>query len=111
MRYLVVFQPGKTPRPPSPELDAEMARLVDEGRKSGELVMTGGLLPASMGGARVKREDGVVSVLDGPFAEAKEVVVGYAIIEVPSREAAIASTRRFLDVAGDGECEVRPLMD
>jgi len=46
-------------------------------------------------------------VTDGPFIESKEIVGGFAILEAPSKQAAIELTRKFLAVAGDGECEVR----
>ena len=57
----------------------------------------------------VRLRDNKRIVTDGPFAEGKEVVGGYAIVEAKSKEHAVAMTKRFLEVAGDGECEVRPM--
>jgi hypothetical protein len=50
-------------------------------------------------------------VTDGPFTEAKELIGGFAILQAKSKEEAIELTRRFLDVAGDGECEIRQLYE
>lgn len=55
---------------------------------------------------RYSRKNGKDTVTDGPFTEAKEVVGGYALFEVKDRDDALAFTRRFLDVAGDGTCEL-----
>jgi hypothetical protein len=52
-----------------------------------------------------------VSVTDGPFTEAKEIVGGMAIIQTPSKDEAIAWTKKFLAIAGDGESEVRQLWE
>jgi hypothetical protein len=57
----------------------------------------------------VRRANGKIVVTDGPFTESKEVVGGYAIVEAKSKEHAVAMTKRFLEVAGEGECEVRPM--
>jgi hypothetical protein len=63
-------------------------------------------------GARVRiTDDGKFTVTDGPFTESKEVVGGYAIIDVSSKEEAIEWTKRFLEVAGSGESEVREMYE
>ena len=70
-----------------------------------------GLRPTKEG-VRVRSNHGKVSMTEGPFAETKEVIGGYAILEAPSMKEAIALTKRFLAVHGDEwnlECEVRPL--
>jgi hypothetical protein len=110
MRYLAIFTPSKTARPQSGH-SAEMEKFVEASYKSGELVSTGGLLPLSSGGVRAQCEGGQITILDGPYAEAKEAVVGYAILNLPTREAVVESIKRFLKVAGDGQCEVHPIMD
>ncbi|MGH9160069.1 MAG: YciI family protein, partial [Vicinamibacteraceae bacterium] len=69
---------------------------------------TGGCHP-SVKGARIRRSNGTVTVTDGPFAETKELIAGYAVIQVQSKEEAVAWTKRFLEVAGDGESEIRQL--
>lgn len=90
---------------PSPEMMEQMDGLIEECRAKGVLIDTGGAMPGSLE-MRVRRDDGTYTVTDGPFAEAKEVVGGFAIMNVESREDAIAWTKRFLDLAGDGECEI-----
>jgi hypothetical protein len=90
---------------------AEMGKLIEESMKAGTLLLTGGLLPISKGGARVRVSGGEISVLDGPFAEAKELIGGFAVIEAKSKEDAIEMTRRFLKVAGDGETELHQIME
>ena len=67
-------------------------------------------MPTALG-ARVRRSGGAVTVTDGPFSESKEVIGGLAILHASSKEAAIEMTRRFLQVAGDGECEIRQLFE
>jgi hypothetical protein len=111
MKYLSLYTPGQRTGPPSKEYMAEMGKLIEESMKSGELVSTGGLLPISKGGARVRRTGSEISVIDGPFTEAKEVVGGFAILEAKSREDAIQMARKFLKVAGDGETEIRQMME
>jgi hypothetical protein len=60
---------------------------------------------------RVRRSDGNISVADGPFTEAKEVVCGYAPLKADSKEEAIDLACQFLKVAGNGECELRQLYE
>jgi hypothetical protein len=62
-------------------------------------------------GARVRNSNGKVTVTDGPFAEAKEVVGGFAILRANSKEEAIQLARDFLKVAGEGECELRQIFE
>lgn len=62
-------------------------------------------------GFRVRRNDGKVTVTDGPFTESKEIVGGMAIIQTTTKDEAIAWTKKFLAVAGDGESEVRQLYE
>jgi hypothetical protein len=113
MKFLSIFTPAPSEVnvPPSPEKMAAMGTLVEESMKSGHLIMTGGMLPISRGGAQVRSSAGKVTVIDGPFTESKELIVGWAIIQAASREEAIEETRKFLKVAGDGQCELRQLMD
>jgi hypothetical protein len=78
---------------------------------AGVLINTAGLRPTSEG-VRVRLSRGKVSTIDGPFAETKEVIGGYAILEAKSKSEAIELTKRFLLVHGDEwdlECEVRQL--
>jgi len=87
-----------------------MVRLIEEGLKAGWLLGTEGCLPSELG-ARVRRTGGEITVTDGPFAESKEVVGGFALLEVQSKAEAVELTRRFLSVSGDGECELRQLYE
>ncbi len=85
-----------------------MGKLIEEGMKAGWLLSTEGCLP-SAAGARVRLSDGKFVVTDGPFAEAKELVGGFAIIQANSKQEAIERTKYFLQVAGGGETEIRQL--
>jgi hypothetical protein len=96
---------------PSEKLISDMGTLIEEMTRAGVLLSTAGLRPTSEG-VRVRLARGMVSTIDGPFAETKEVIGGYAIIEAKSKDQAIELTKRFLLVHGDQweiECEVRQL--
>jgi hypothetical protein len=103
--------------PPSPELMAAVAKLADEARARGVMVAAGGLLPSSEG-VRIRAASGTTFVIDGPFAETKELIGGYAIFDLNSKKEAIESGRRFMQLHADilgtayeGELEIRPLFD
>ncbi len=110
MRYLSIYLTAERNGPPSSEEIARMGELIDEGFTQGWLVSTEGCLPSALG-ARVRRAGEAVTVTDGPFTEAKEVVGGFAILEAQSKAHALELTRRFLAVAGDGVCELRQLYE
>ncbi|MGC9946079.1 MAG: YciI family protein [Bryobacteraceae bacterium] len=112
MKFLSLYTPGPRPAgvPPSKEYMAEMAKLIEESMKSGVLVATGGLMPIAQG-ARVRHAGDEVTVIDGPFVETKELAGGFAILEAKSKEDALQMVRSFLKVAGDGECELRQIME
>ena len=96
---------------PSEKLMSDMGKLMEEMTKAGVLLSTAGLRPTSEG-VRVRLSRGKVSTVDGPFAETKEVIGGYAILEAQSKAEAVDLTRRFLTVHGTDwnvECEVRQL--
>jgi hypothetical protein len=109
-RYMSLFRSASAeptaPTPPPEEERIAMGQLIERESKAGILVSTGGLGPSGMG-ARVRRAGAEFGVVDGPFGPAEALVGGYAILEVASKEDAIAAAKRFLSVAGDGECEVR----
>ena len=119
MRFMMMVKGDeKTFGPPDPKLvaaiDKHTAELANIG---GELLEAGGLLPSAMG-AKIKASKGKVTFTDGPFSEAKELVGGYAILSLPSKEIAIEEGKRFMqmhiDVLGPsytGELEIRQLMD
>lgn len=98
--------------PPTPELIEAMHKLANREIQAGRMIDSGGLAPLSTG-ARVSVADGKVSVVDGPFVEAKEVIGGYAIFEFQNKEEAVASAVEFMQLHKDhmpdweGTCEVR----
>lgn len=118
MRFMMMVKAGKDfedGKPPSPELGAAIDRMTEEIRQKGLLIAMGGLLPSSAG-SRVRVKGGKLTVIDGPFTETKELVGGYAIMEVPTREEALELGKRFMQVHADvlgpeyeGELEIRPL--
>ncbi|AHG88791.1 YCII-related protein [Gemmatirosa kalamazoonensis] len=110
MRFLSIYKHAERNTPPTAEEMATMGALIEEGFKSGWLLGTEGCLPSALG-ARVRKTNGRVTVSDGPFTEAKEVVGGFALIRAGSKEEAVELCRRFLSVAGDGECELRQLYE
>ncbi|HEX8905227.1 MAG TPA: YciI family protein [Longimicrobiaceae bacterium] len=110
MRFLSIFRTTESNTPPSPEEMAAMGQLIEEMTARGHLIATEGCLPSALG-ARVRRSGEQVTVTDGPFTEAKELVAGFALLEAESKEQAVELTRRFLDVAGDGECEIRQVYE
>ncbi|MDX2090744.1 MAG: YciI family protein [Kofleriaceae bacterium] len=100
MRVLMSYM-GDDRSPPSPEKMAAIATFSEEMARSGVVLESGGFLPLSQG-AVVKQDKGKVTVTDGPFPETKELIVGYAIVQVKSKEEAVELSRRFMAVAGDG---------
>jgi len=93
---------------PSPELYQKMGAFVEEATKAGVIVATGGIAPTSEG-ARISLKDGRYTVIDGPFAEAKELVGGWALLECRDLPEAVEWSKRFLGVLGEGEVRVRPV--
>ncbi|WP_214105891.1 YciI family protein [Acrocarpospora catenulata] len=97
MRFLMTTKGGG--QAPDEAMYAEMGKFVEEMTKAGVLLATGGLDPV---GTRFTSSGGEVTVTDGPFTEAREAIVSFALIEVRSKEEAIEITRRFWKIAGDG---------
>jgi hypothetical protein len=95
---------------PDPKLMAKMGALIEEMTKAGVLQATGGLASTKKG-ARIRFEGGKRSVMDGPFAESKELVAGYAILDVSSKAAAIEWATRFGDVVKVHEIDVRQMCE
>lgn len=91
MRFLMTSKVTDTTPEPDEKLYAQMAEFVAELSAAGILLATGGLEP---GGVRVTSRGDEITVTDGPFAEAREVVAGFALVEVRSKEEAIELTRR-----------------
>ncbi len=110
MRFLSIYKTVERDAPPSQQEMAVMGKLVEDGMKAGTLLAVEGCMPSATG-ARVRLSNSKVKVTDGPFTEAKEVVGGLAILQANSKEEAIELVKEFLQVAGDGECELRQLFD
>jgi hypothetical protein len=89
-----------------------MHKLAEREIKAGRMIDSGGLMPLAMG-AQVRITDGKLSIVDGPFVEAKEVIGGYAIFELPGKEEALAAATEFMQLHKDlmpgweGTCELR----
>lgn len=101
--------PDAPVEPPDQEMFAKMDAFLAEVTKAGVLLATGGIAHPREG-VRVKYADGEFTVRDGPFAEAKELVGGWALLECRDIAEAVEWTKRFLTVAGDGEVTVRPVI-
>lgn len=110
MKFLSIYKHVERNTPPTPDEMASMGKLVEEGFKAGWLVATEGCLPSALG-ARVRKDGAKISVTDGPFTEAKEIVGGFAILKANSKEEAIQLAKDFLKVAGEGECEIRQIYE
>lgn len=115
MRYLMIVKGDENFRasgpPPETLMDA-IGELGIEAAKAGKMVSMGGLQHTSKG-ASVRVDGGKLTVKDGPFSEAKEVIGGFTIMELPSKEAAVEEARKFMELhrklwpAWSGECEIR----
>ena len=110
MKFLSIYKTAETGVLPTPEEMARMGKLVEDGMKAGFLLAVEGCMPSATG-ARVRLSKGKLTVSDGPFTEAKEVIGGLALLQANSKEAAIELVRQFLYAAGDGECELRQLFE
>jgi hypothetical protein len=103
MRFLMTTKGGDL-APPTETVMAEMAAFVEEMTQAGVLLATGGLDPA---GIHVSASGGKITVTDGPFTEAKEAIVSFALIEARSKEEAVELSRRFWKIIGDGEGDIQ----
>jgi hypothetical protein len=115
MRFMMIYRPADTKDmeagvPPTQDEMAKMGKFIGEMAKAGVLLATDGLLPSSKG-ARVRLSGGKLTVTDGPFTETKELIAGFAIVQVKSMAEAIELAERFLNLAGDGESEIRQMYD
>jgi hypothetical protein len=110
MKFFMKTTPAisKPPTPPSPELMAEMGRYVEESFRNGTLVATGAMDPRTK---RIEHRGDTFTVTDGPFTEAKEAVVGWAIVNADSVEAAIELSKKFWAIVGDGEGTIQRVYD
>jgi hypothetical protein len=113
MRFLLVHRLDES-KPdaysPSAEVVAGVGRMMGEMTKAGVLLAAEGVLPSSTG-ALVRSSGGKRTVTDGPFTEAKEVIGGFALLQVRSKEEAVEWAGRFAEVIGDVEVEVRQVAE
>src|SRR5260221_1958710 len=111
MRFMFIVRSAHAGSPP-PALLVAMHKLANREIAAGRMLDNGGLMPLAMG-AQVRIKDGELSVVDGPFVEAKEVIGGYAIFELRNKEEAVASAVEFMQLHKDlmpgweGTCELR----
>jgi hypothetical protein len=116
MRFMTIVKGAETSAPPPQALMDAIGKLGEEAARKGVMVEMGGLLPSAMG-ARVRLTGGRLTVTDGPFTEAKEVIGGYAVYAVKSKEEALEWARRFMVLhqehwkGWEGEVELRQLYD
>jgi hypothetical protein len=111
MKYFSIYIPKTNAGRPEGKRKEEMDEFIENSLKSGQLLMGGGFLSIKQHGCVMRRSNGKTSVIDGPYTESKELLGGFAMLEFPSREAAIEGTRSFLQVAGDGECVTYQIME
>lgn len=113
MRFLVMHYSTSDMEagvPPTPEQMEAVGALMAEYATSGVLLGGEGVHPSSKG-ARIDFTDGTARVLDGPFAEAKEVIAGFAILDVRNREEAIELAKKFAAATGTPRIDVRQVME
>jgi hypothetical protein len=111
MRYFSIYIPAPSNAGrPTGERARAMDTFVAGAVERGELIMGGGFLSIRDHGVVMRRSNGVSTIIDGPYAESKELLGGFAMLEYASREAAIEGARKFLEVAGDGECVTYQIM-
>jgi hypothetical protein len=115
MRFMMLVRHAENQGVPPKELMDAMDKLCEEALKSGEMVGTGGLGPTAQS-TRVRVSEGKVSLTDGPFTEAKEVIGGYALFELTSKEDALKSAVHFMELhkkhwpEWEGETEIRQVL-
>jgi len=115
MRFLSLIRIDETTaRPPSDQLLADMGRLMEQMTREGVLIQTAGLQPSAQG-ARLRLRGGRIAATDGPFAESKEVIGGWAILQADSKEEVMRIGAEFMELHRkhwpefEGESEIRPI--
>jgi hypothetical protein len=114
MRFMMIVKHAERQGPPPKALMDAIGKLAEEETRAGTMVGSGGLGPTALG-ARVRLAGGKVAVTDGPFTETNEVIGGYAQFELTSKEAAVESAVRFMELhkkhwpGWEGETEVRQM--
>jgi hypothetical protein len=114
MRFMMLVKSTENSGPPPKELMDAISKLGEEASKDGSMIESGGLAPSAMS-TRVRLAQGKITALDGPFAETKEFVGGYAVFEFRSKQEAVESTLRFMELhrkywpGWEGETEIRQI--
>jgi hypothetical protein len=114
MRFMMLVKTAEQSGPPPQPLMDAIAKMAEEAVKNGTMVASGGLAPTAQS-TRVRVSNGQLSVIDGPFAESKEVVGGFAIFDLKSKNEALEGAKRFMEVhkqywpGWQGETEVRQI--
>jgi len=111
MRFISIMTHNPTNRLPTEAEMASMHKLIVEGMKAGWLLECEGVTFGTTGVRVHKAAGGEVTVTDGPFAETKEVIGGYALLNAASKEEAVEHTRRFLEHVGQGTWETYQLFE
>jgi hypothetical protein len=110
MKFLLTYQQRPDLPPPTPEKMMAIGAYTQKMIAAGVVVMTGGLVRPTTG-TQITCERGKVSVTDGPFAETKELIDGFALVECASKAAAIELATEFMQLAGDGTGEILQVFD
>jgi hypothetical protein len=114
MRFMTLVKSSENSGPPPKELMEALSKLAEDATRIGTMTDSGGLSPTAKS-SRVRLAGGKISVIDGPFTEAKEVVGGYAVFNFKSREEAIEATVHFMELhrehwpGWEGETEIRQI--
>lgn len=115
MRFMMLVKQAENMGPPPKELIDAINKLSEEAARTGSMIGGGGLAPTALG-ARVRISGGRIEVIDGPFAESKEVIGGYAQMELPSKEEALKGALEFMELhrkhwpGWEGETEIRQMI-
>jgi hypothetical protein len=116
VKFMMMVKSAENQGPPPQALMEAIGQLVQQEMAAGKMIGCGGLAPTAES-ARVRLSGGKVTVIDGPFTEAKEVIGGYAQFEFKSKEEAIENAIHFLELhkkhwpGWEGESEIRPLFE
>ena len=115
MRFMMLVKSAENSGPPPKALMDAISKMGEEATKAGRMLQSGGLAPTAIS-SRVRLSQGKLTTTDGPFAESKEVVGGFAVFEFKSREEAIESAVNFMELhrlywpGWDGETEIRQII-
>jgi len=112
MRFMMLVKTTENSGPPPKGLMDAIAELAEKSNQAGTMVITGGLAPTAAS-TRVRLSQGKITAIDGPFAETREVVGGFAILEFNSKQEAVESAKQFMELhkihwpGWQGETEIR----